>query len=209
MKNYKLNYFDFTGRAELLRLIFAVSNTPFTDQRIKFKDWKNEKKNAPLEQLPYLEVDDNQILVQSMAIARYLATEMNLTGTDTYEQVKVDLVLDLCKEFTDCFSIYVVPEMLYPTDEKEEIIQHFIDTLALRYLKNIEILIENFGQNNYAVGDQLTVADLFIHDLVTNMMKLKSAILENYPKLKKHRSQVEENENLKFYLETRDRIKLE
>lgn len=41
-KNFKLNYFDLNCRGELIRLIFAVSDTPFIDQRIKLKDWPQE-----------------------------------------------------------------------------------------------------------------------------------------------------------------------
>lgn len=97
-------------------------------------------------------MDEEPILVQSMAIARYLAYEMNLAGRDKYENVKVDLILDLCKEFVDYYSIYIVPELLYPTDEKEEIIDSFLRDIGVKYLKDIEILVERFGKNDYAVG---------------------------------------------------------
>lgn len=57
--------------------------------------------------------------------------------------------------------------------------------------------------SNFIKNIQLTVADLFIHDLVTNMIKLDSFILENYTILRKNRNQVEENRNLKAYLDKR------
>nr|AYN44508.1 glutathione S-transferase S14 [Brachionus rotundiformis] len=198
-RNYKLSYFDFNGRGELLRLIFAVSNTDYIDERIKFEDWKEKKINAPLKQVPILKVDDEPVLVQSMAIARYLATEMNLAGRDNYEKTKVDFVLDLCKEFMDHFAVYVAPEILFPSDEKEEIIEDFLNKIAKYFLQKIQILIQKFGTNGYAVGNEITVADLFIYDLVTNMIKLDPFILENYPNLKENRNQVEENQNLQSY----------
>ncbi|RNA39301.1 glutathione S-transferase sigma 2 [Brachionus plicatilis] len=205
-RSYKLNYFDFSGRGELIRLIFAVSNTDYNDERTGFKDWQTKRKKTPLEQLPNLEVDKEPTLVQSMAIARYLAREMNLAGSDNYEITKVDFVLDLCKEFMDLLAAYVFPELLFPTDEKEEIIDKFLKHVAEDFLKNIEILITKFGKNGYAVGNKLTVADLFIHDLVSNMIKLDSFVLDNYSKLKQNRNKVEEDSNLKSYLDNRRKM---
>lgn len=40
---YRLIYFDGRGRAELIRLIFAVANKPYEDVRVHVKDWPDMK----------------------------------------------------------------------------------------------------------------------------------------------------------------------
>lgn len=86
MPNYKLNYFNGRGRAELTRYIFAAAGAKYTDNRVSFDNWPSLKPEAPLGQMPYLEVD-NQKLPQSIAIARFVAREFNLAGKNNLEQV--------------------------------------------------------------------------------------------------------------------------
>ena len=43
MAEFKLSYFNVSGRAELTRLIFAASDTKFEDERIEFSDWPAKK----------------------------------------------------------------------------------------------------------------------------------------------------------------------
>ena len=43
MPAYTLKYFAFRGRGELARLLFAASETEFTNEVVEFKDWSNLK----------------------------------------------------------------------------------------------------------------------------------------------------------------------
>ena len=108
-----------------------------------------------MEQLPYLEIDAHPPLYESMAIARYLAREMNLAGRNSLEKLKVDFVLDLCKELMDKYALDILPELIYPTDDKEEIIEDFLDNIVDFYFKKIEKLIETMGEDGYVVGNKV------------------------------------------------------
>lgn len=90
-----------------------------------------------------------------MAIARYLAREMNLAGSNNLEKVKVDLVLDLCKELMDKYAFDIIPELIFPTEDKEEIIEDFLDRIVPHYFKKMEKLIATMGQNGYVVGEKV------------------------------------------------------
>lgn len=46
MPTYKLTYFNFKGRGELMRLIFAAACQQFTDERIEMQDWPDIKPSA-------------------------------------------------------------------------------------------------------------------------------------------------------------------
>ncbi|OZC09069.1 hypothetical protein X798_03816 [Onchocerca flexuosa] len=45
MSSYKLYYFDFMGRAEIIRLIFAQAEIPYEDIRIQREEWDSYKQN--------------------------------------------------------------------------------------------------------------------------------------------------------------------
>jgi glutathione S-transferase len=75
---YKLTYFDFYGRAEITRLVFAAGNIEYEDHRVQFEDWAEFKKTMPTEKVPVLEIDGKHALVQSIAIARFAAKEASI-----------------------------------------------------------------------------------------------------------------------------------
>jgi glutathione S-transferase len=43
MTKYKLVYFNFRGRAELIRYIFAQAGVEYEDQRITYEEWDSLK----------------------------------------------------------------------------------------------------------------------------------------------------------------------
>lgn len=73
MVEYKLNYFEFKGRGELIRFIFHAAGQEFIDNRIKHDDWSTLKTMSPNRQLPLLEITDGDktvTMIQSMAIGK-------------------------------------------------------------------------------------------------------------------------------------------
>ena len=95
MVDYKLYYFNFRGRAEIVRLIFAAAGQKYEDVRFEAEGWLNEyKAKSPLGQAPYLEIHDGGKVLkigQSITIARYLARKFNLAGKDDEEQAEVEM----------------------------------------------------------------------------------------------------------------------
>ena len=84
MVHYKLNYFEFKGRGELIRLIFHAAGQEFDDHRIQHADWHSLKSMSPTGQLPLLEITEDGktfTLIQSMAIGEYLNLT-HLTSTN-------------------------------------------------------------------------------------------------------------------------------
>lgn len=62
MAKYTLTYFNGKGRAEPIRLAFAIGHIEYKDERIKFEDWGKLKMSgfAKFSSLPVLEFDGKQ-----------------------------------------------------------------------------------------------------------------------------------------------------
>ena len=77
MVKYRLVYFDFKGKGELARLIFAAARQDYEDIRYEYsttsEKWLKYKPQMPFGRLPVLEIidDDGKVvhrLAQSVAI---------------------------------------------------------------------------------------------------------------------------------------------
>ena len=114
MKQIKLTYFDFGGRAEPARLALSIGGIEFEDCRLSFDEWANFKEQTPFHAIPILE-HDGKILTQSNTINRYVGKLTNLYPADPWQAALCDEVMDavediLCQIITT-FSI---------TDEEEK-----------------------------------------------------------------------------------------
>jgi glutathione S-transferase len=179
--NYKLTYFNGRGRAELIRLVFAVAGVKYEDVRLEREQWPTIKPTTPFGQVPILEVDDVK-LCQSIAIARYLARKFNLAGTTELDQVRVDMVGDCIED-----TIKPLPTIFRETDDakKAELVKNFIEEHLPKTFVGLEnILKTNDGGDGFFVGSALTWADLSFFVATESLERVGAAsVLSNYPKL--------------------------
>merc|ERR1739836_333005 len=99
----KLVYFDAEGRAELTRLILAQAGVEYEDFRIKREDWPAMKPTIPWNQLPMMEYDGKKI-VQSVAMARFVARENGLAGKNNLEGAYADMLVDCMWDLANKFG---------------------------------------------------------------------------------------------------------
>ena len=93
-QKFKLVYYNFTGRAELARYMFAVAGQEFEDVRFEREDWPKYKDGTPFGQVPVLEVTEDGKTVQiaqSLAIARFLGKKFGLYGKNDLEMAEIDM----------------------------------------------------------------------------------------------------------------------
>ncbi|PIO37658.1 hypothetical protein AB205_0082110 [Aquarana catesbeiana] len=105
MSTYKLTYFTFRGKAELIRYLFAYMNTEYEDCKIDMKDWPEHKSSYPFGKLPVLEID-GIVYYQSLAIGRYLARKAGLTGKTELDDLHLDAILDTIDDFVSQLPWY-------------------------------------------------------------------------------------------------------
>ena len=154
--------------------------------------------DSPAGQLPYLVIDGETKLPQSLTIARYLAKKFNLAGKNELEQAKVDALVDT---ISDCQNDYV--QKVRRVEKSEEALKKFVAEDAPLHLIKIEKLIAAYGSNGYAVGDSLTWADLLLHSVSLMLEAQNPEALARLSGIAASKRSVEANEKIAAYLASR------
>ena len=93
----ELIYFDFTGRAEPIRIMLHAAGIDFLDTRIDGKDWQAIKPTMPLGFVPVLKIGGREYS-QSAALMRFAAKKSGCYPTDDIQALVVDEVMDSINE---------------------------------------------------------------------------------------------------------------
>ncbi|CAH1108963.1 unnamed protein product [Psylliodes chrysocephalus] len=197
-QNYILTYFDAPAVGEALRFLLSYGNLDWVDKRIQLRQWVNLKHTMPFGQMPSLEYD-GKLAHQSVAIARYLAKQVNLTGNNDWENLEIDAAVDT---ITDLRLVLVAYKY-----EKDPIIKEnkkgplFNVTLPF-YLERLEAQAKR--NRGYLAAEKLTWADLFFVSFLDyfNWLVNKDIIAEA-PTLKKLNQTVCEIPNIKAWIQSR------
>jgi len=207
MPQYTLHYFAIRGYGELARLIFAQAGQSFTDHRITREEWPEEKKNKerfPFGVAPTLEID-GKVLPESLAIARYLASEFGLHGKNNLDRARCDGIVDVLKEIRVEMRP-VTPYFLKETDEAK-IAQMKADVFGGKIATKMAALEELLKSNNdgkgFLVGDSVTYADLSLIDNGYNMLDIYPAAFDKTPLLKGLYDRVMALPNIKKHCDAR------
>ena len=117
------------------------------------------------------------------------------------ESAKCDAVVDTVQELNDDY--YRIWFHIKDEKQKEtEQAKFKVDTLPQK-LKGLETLINTYGNGTWAVGKDVTWADLLIYDLIENLLKVDEQILEKHSTLKKNREAVAKLPKIAEYLASR------
>eukprot|EP00762_Andalucia_godoyi_P001013 ANDGO_01978.mRNA.1 putative glutathione S-transferase 5 len=164
MSQYKLNYFNGRGRAELVRLVFAEAGVSYEDNRIEQSAWPTVKASGccPFGQLPTLEVD-GMVFAQSNAIARFVARECKLYGTCNLDGLKIDQLLD---ELADVGAkiyawLFAGPETKAALGE--ELANNFLPL-------HVGFLVKLLSGGDYFLASGFSVADLAIMNSISTIV---------------------------------------
>ncbi|KAK6176895.1 hypothetical protein SNE40_015108 [Patella caerulea] len=201
MPSYKLVYFDFRGRGEIVRLCFNAAGVNFDEERIDYPpEWTEEKKAAaPFRQLPYLEIDGKKY-AQSGPIASYISREYGLYGDSAQENLFIDGVVALSVDYFDTW----VRAYFFETDpnKKVELETNLKNEVLPKFLGHLEKILTNSGSGFFS-GQRLTLADLAVYHTLEISYRDFPDIYANYPKVVENRKKVESLPRIKSYLSSR------
>jgi len=199
MVHYKLIYFNSRGRAEPIRLLFALAGVEYEDVRLDHGEiWQAMKPKTPFGQVPVLDIDGFQ-LAQTKAIARYVGREFNLAGHNNKESAKADMLVDGVEDV----STHLRPVMREKDPEKKkELFQAVVNDHVNPFLKRYEHFLEQNG-TGYFVNDQITWADIFLFNQLQAWEKRHPELLQNHAEIRRFVEKVASNPRIKAWIEKR------
>ncbi|XP_011055451.1 PREDICTED: uncharacterized protein LOC105146708 [Acromyrmex echinatior] len=197
MPTYKLMYLNATGIGEPIRFLLNHCGIKFEDIRITFDEWPKYKPNMPMGQVPVLEIDGKQYH-QSKAIGRFIAKKGNLYGSDDFEAMEIDAVVDSIDDIRQAMGHYYMEQNpTFKAKLKEIVFQKLYQSRD----KFEEQVKKNGG---YLVGGKLSWADFQWAghcDILSSVLAVDPN--EDHPELKKLVEKVRALPNVKAYIEKR------
>ncbi|KAG5180181.1 putative glutathione S-transferase [Tribonema minus] len=191
---YTLHYFDMAGRAEPLRLAFAVCGVEFTDRRFARDEWPEVKASGfpPYGHVPVLEVETEdgkkEVIAEFSAIMAYIVAAHGAAGgmarTDPLDIARVEEI----RSATDAMVSKISPTMWEKDEEKKVAMRAELASTTLpRYLAAIDARLQDSG---YVSGDTLTAADINLEEAVAWLSKgildgIPTTIVDAYPRVLK------------------------
>lgn len=173
------HYFDARNIAEVCRILMHLGGMEFQDVRYPFVCKPDAGLDAPefhaaiengeltgnMDRLPVLEIDGIRI-GQSRSIERFISNKCHLMGKTEIERGLIDCITENIRDIRDKWNkIKWMPE----GEEKTKLIQNwFHEGGYAQWLVKLEkSLPKSLGDEDYAVGDQISLADVTIWHLLS------------------------------------------
>ncbi|KAJ3220915.1 hypothetical protein HDU81_011089 [Chytriomyces hyalinus] len=169
----KLTYFDKRARAEPIRLALTIIGAAFDDERItSIPQWVALKPTTPFGQLPVLTITTplgSTEIAHSTAILRYVGSMPNSNGPrlypeDALEAAVVDQIISQCSDFENAFRPSNAEKDM---QKKLEMRANLVRDVLSPILLALDKFLAQVGEGKvYCVRDHVTIADLFLCQLV-------------------------------------------
>ncbi|XP_063230994.1 glutathione S-transferase-like isoform X2 [Bacillus rossius redtenbacheri] len=195
---YKLIYFNVRALGEPIRLLLSFGKQEFEDYRFEREQWPTLKQSMPFGKTPVLEIDGKQTH-QSAAICRYLGKKYGLAGSNDWEDLEIDSIVDTFTDFRSQIAAF-----FYEGDEavKEKKKGPVLETTVPYYMDKFEELVAKNG--GYFVGGKMTWADVYFVGIVDYLSFMVGFdLLEKCPKLAALKRTVESVPSIKAWVDKR------
>ncbi|XP_071404564.1 glutathione S-transferase-like [Pithys albifrons albifrons] len=194
----KLHYFNGRGRMEPIRWLLAAAGVEFEESFLEKKDdlTKLQKDGSLLfQQVPMVEIDGMK-MVQTRAIANYIATKYNLYGKDLKERALIDMYVEAMFDLNELLMSYGYQ----PADKKEQHFTNMVDKATNRYFPVFEKVLKDHGQD-FLVGNQFSRADVQLLEIILMAEECKSDILAKFPLLQGFKARISNIPTIKKFLQ--------
>lgn len=169
LKNCKLTYFGIAGRGEATRLALSIGGVDFVDDRVAFPAWKELKPKTPWGSLPILTLSNGTIIAQQRAILRFVGKETGLYPNDSLAAAKVDELMDAGEDIgARAFKAGQGLDQEAKEAARKEACASGGSVHDI--LSKIDKMVASNLASSFAVGENLTVADLFIYCSCNNLI---------------------------------------
>lgn len=174
MQTLKLDYFDIHGgRGEVTRLVLAIGDIPFEDNRIPLAKWPTVRNDAPLHIVPVLHVN-GEAVTQSNSINRFVGRLAKLYPEDALAALRCDEIMDVVE---DVITKVVATFFMEDEAEKKAAREKLTDGAIKTHLAYLQKLLAGSG-GDFFVENRLTIADLKVFVWTRS---LRSGLLDYIP----------------------------
>ncbi|XP_029815076.1 glutathione S-transferase-like [Manacus vitellinus] len=139
---------------------------------------------------------DGMKMVQSRAIANYIATKYNLYGKDLKERALIDMYVEGMFDLNEQLMSYG----FQPADKKEQHFANMVDKTTNRYFPVFEKVLKDHGQD-FLVGNQLSRADVQLLEIILMAEECKPDILAKFPLLQSFKARISNIPTIKKFLQ--------
>nr|CAH7731288.1 unnamed protein product [Callosobruchus chinensis] len=196
--NYKVTYFDLNALGEPIRVLLSYGGLDFEDIRVKFNDWPALKPNMPYGQLPIFECD-GKVAHQHLAICRYLAKKVKLTGKDDWEDLTIDSTVDTVNDLRT-----KIAQFYYEHDpaQRKKLKKPLLEETIPYYIERLEAQAKANG--GYLAVPKLTWADVYFTSIIDYLNALLDQdIIAKSPNLQAVKNKVWSIPNVKKWMDKR------
>lgn len=175
--SYELFYFPLRGRAEPIRLLFALANVAYTNTGVT--NWPEFKPKTPLGQMPVLVERDGtseRQIAQSGAILRHLARVFDLYGADEAHKTQADFIAETANDWRAKFA--PVQFAGFMNTDKAVIEKYWADLNT-----TLAVFDRLLGDNDFFASKSATYADALVFDTLDGNVGLKADCLSSFPRL--------------------------
>ncbi|GMT15470.1 hypothetical protein PFISCL1PPCAC_6767, partial [Pristionchus fissidentatus] len=205
MPEYKLTYFDLRGRAEPIRMLFAIAGLPLEDRRVTMEEWADVSKTTPFAALPMLEVDGFKI-AQTKAILRYIARETGYAGSDNLSAAYADSLADQFADFITAFVPWHIVNVGYAPGDKDALYESTYVPARAKNFPFFEEALKKSTTGWIANTPELTYADVMIGALLEMLKTVDpkaDALFDGFPLIEAFYKKFFAHPKLQKYLEER------
>ncbi|CAF0947601.1 unnamed protein product [Adineta steineri] len=196
---FKLYDIEKNRYSTIIRLIFSFVGVPYKEKHFKPDELSKIKEKMPYQQLPILRVHNQFKIFQLHAIIRYLAREFNLYGRSKHDQVVVDDIVEIARQFQE----KIFEQINNSTNYEQSILQFIIDSSVI-YLKQLEGFFAIFDHHGpFYLGLHISLADLMVYDVISYLIKVDGKLLDSYSHLKEARRQLEKHPGVADFIQVK------
>lgn len=183
-----LGYWGIRGLAQPIRFLLISAEVPFSEVRLgvlqdgtllnkdeEDEEWRSVRAtlDVPFPNLPYL-IDTrggtSVSLSQSNAILRYLARCFDFYGESESERVEIDVLQDQAYDFRN-----EITDIAYTLGKDyAAVFEHFSNQTLPSYLDSFETYLAACNNNNFFVGNRLSLVDFILYELFWQMTLMVS-----------------------------------
>lgn len=196
-----LAYWKTRGLAQPIRLLLHYIGQDFDDVKFEMgegpefnkEEWLSKKFTFGLEfpNIP-LYIDGDVKISQSNAIIRYLGRKHDVAGKTEQERIMVDMLLDYYKDLRNS-----IDNVTYSPDY-DNMKSELFDSMKKEQLPLLEARLSK--GNPWFIGEEVTIVDFPLYEILDNLRAMKTDILDGFPKLKEFMSRLEELPEIKRYM---------